>query len=1503
MATMSLQGAYDQTRRWIESNDPERAIGLAQHILNYYPNNLEAYRILGEAYLASRQLDKAQEAFDRVLRSDPENIPAHVGLGISYERQGKLDRAVLEFEQAWEIRQDMTELRTQLQRLYTEAWGKEHAQVGISKAGLARLYAKGHMLPQAINEFRQVITEQPARQDAKVALAEALWRDGQENEAIAQSKDILAQRPESLKANLLLGYIYLAQGKPDGQRYWDTALQIDPYLTVGKVLFDTLPAGSEQNPELPEWDADEWLRQRELEKQPVPAATRPIPIAELETPVAAPQRTPQPAAVSAGNNDDFLAVLLAGTGATTAAAAAAAAAAAPKAAPSAPIDEITEPINANPFSLDDLDFGAGGAKEDDAPPLTPFSLSDLGLSDDEIEGITSSPSASEITQPGEFVADEPETAPFSLADLGLSDDEIASISDASVTESPAPSADEPEMAPFSLADLGLSDDEIASIDSASTTAPSADEPEMAPFSLADLGLSDDEIASISDASVTESPAPAADEPEMTPFSLADLGLSDDEIASIDSASTAAPSADEPEMAPFSLADLGLSDDEIASISDASVTESPAPAADEPEMTPFSLADLGLSDDEIASIDSASTAAPSADEPEMTPFSLADLGLSDDEIASIDSASTAAPAADEPEMTPFSLADLGLSDDEIASINAGQIGSATPDMPFGIPGQNPSSQQDDLPDDLLPFSFDELDLDNGGGGLPPSLQPFSLDDAPMGQPRSSSFIPPEPKFNRDEPSSEDDEDTIAQSGGYSWQQPTQRPRPAYVDPVTGERDPLMPDGESIFSKLKTRKEQEIDSFQPIEPPLSENFEETPNDRMIFSMDDISLRDDTAEGAAHEQLAAEAAATPSTPEASKPAHEDENVEDLSAGLSSGQIQPFSLADLGLSPEEIAALGLGGNSGAAQSFTSMLGDDEPAEAASATPSTPEPVIEAAPEAESPQADDFDFLSDDSLGALELVDEEPADEKPVAETHAEDDLAAGFDSLSPFSLSDLGLSQDEIDALGLDDQPEDTGLRITEEELKGLDMGGDIDLSEFQLSESTPATPEPEPEPEPLSSFDLDLNFDPEPEPEPEPAATGTGDPLLDRLLDLGTMQGYVDIADIIAGVENPEAEAERIEQIGQILHENNIKIFDGDEEVDMEAEYEVEEEEQADDLSQIDFADVRPTAEEPDMTPFSLSDLGLSDDEIASLGLGEPAPKTREPEPVADESDMTPFSLADLGLSEDEIADLGLNDIPETTPEPAAEPEMTPFSLADLGLSDDEIADLGLGDAPAATPAPADDEDEPEMTPFALSDLGLTEEELASLEPDLPETPKASASPSLDIGSFSLDDILAEPTPEEPKTPTPAPSRPVDTPPVAATPHIVEPAAQPTPAQQPTPIVQPRQSPGLSNSLSEQVPALGSYLKRLEQDPQNHALRLSLARISGQIGQAEAAIQQYKNIIRQNVLLDIVVDDLSDLISDTDDPHTLQRLHRLLGDAYSKQGRIDDAISEYNWIYGNN
>ncbi|MFQ3630614.1 tetratricopeptide repeat protein, partial [Roseiflexus sp.] len=406
MARMSLQTAFDQARQWLETNDLDRAIGMAHHILETYPQCLEAHQILGEAHLANRQYEEARADFERVLQFDPEHIPALVGLGMTCERLGQLDRAISSFERALEIKPDLPELRSQLLRLYTDAWGSEYAHLRLSRAGLARLYAKGHMLPQAVSEFRQVVADQPDRLDSRVALAEVLWRDEQEEEAADVCRAILAQHASVLKANLLLGYIELAAGNPSGEQFWKTAAAIDPYQGMARMLFESLPPVDVPEPTLPEWDETEWFnRQATTSPAEQLAATRSME-ATTPTAVAAPPPAPPP---SYADSDDFLASLLA-------------------------ID-TAPPVVSHPVEETEVEISTD---------TRPFTLEELGLSEAELARLGA--------------LEEPPSEP------AASSTQVEPVAGATVPEA---LADAGVMQPFSLEELGLTPDEIAALDSAS----------------------------------------------------------------------------------------------------------------------------------------------------------------------------------------------------------------------------------------------------------------------------------------------------------------------------------------------------------------------------------------------------------------------------------------------------------------------------------------------------------------------------------------------------------------------------------------------------------------------------------------------------------------------------------------------------------------------------------------------------------------------------------------------------------------------------------------------------------------------------------------------------------------------------------------------------------------------------------------------------------------------------------------------------------------------------
>ncbi|HEU5097658.1 MAG TPA: lamin tail domain-containing protein [Roseiflexaceae bacterium] len=1459
MASMSLQVAYDQARQWLESNDLDRAIGLAQHILDHYPDNLEAYRILGEAHLANRQLDRAQESFERVLRSDPENIPAHVGLGITYERQSQLDRAVNEFEQALEIKPDMAELRSQLLRLYTEGWGSENAQLRLSRAGLARLYAKGHMLPQAISEFRQVIADQPGRFDAMVALAETLWRDGQEDAAMTLCRDILAQRPESLKANLLLGYLLMTSGDPEGERFWRAAERMDPYHGVARALFETLPPSSNEQPEIEEWDEAAWRQRREAEQQEQIGSTRPM---EAVTPIgtsvaAAPpinQLPPRPAPVTVPDDgDDFLASLLAIE---------------TPALPSTPLaaDVSEEDLGLNidmaPFSLDSLSDDRPAAsqpaptapeKNDDIYRTTPFSLAELGLSEDEIAGMDSLSARDSEPAAAPAEPEEPTMTPFSLSDLGLSEDEIAGLNAPETTPATPAEPEEPTMTPFSLSDLGLSEDEIASLNAPETTPATPAEPEepaMTPFSLSDLGLSEDEIAGMDSLSALDSSAaptaePAAaeeDDIKISPFSLSDLGLSDDEIAGLESLRTDAPSPSQPasttpnagdeildmgdlplDLQPFSIdeLDLGASEPSSSGIGELPTSLQPF-SLDEPPpqrprvsgfITPESAENEPISDEEdytpetrgfswqqasqkpetsfrktpqdepssdssiFAKLKQRHQSNPADREPPPLPpvtlepdehlglFSIDDVSLRDDVPPT--SAETAAPTepqqrvpaqsapAPTPEIEnleeaiasgqvqPFSLADLGLSEEEIAAMGMGTAAAATD-------AAAPPAQAGEVVIEHVEFDPSGIDyngefvLIKNAGARSADLTGWTLHD--IGGRHSFTFPP------------------FLLAPGESVRLWTRRgindAANLYWDSVGAIWNNT---GDTAILQDAAGNQQSAYTFEP--PPR------------------------------------EPAPEPSEPAAPiQPATPMPEIENLEDAVASGQVQPFSLADLGLSDEEIAAMGLGEPAG-----TQASEPNEPAAAEADQLTLPS---EAAPSQEAP------------AGA------EPADEAALLTS-----------DLQPFSLTDLGLSDDEISALGFDTAAEaddgGMGLGLTEEELEGLD-GGDLKWASQQ------------PQPEPAASAPT----------QPEPQLT-TGDLVVDRLIALGRLQGYVDIADIMADFEDPEAEAARIEEIGQRLHEAQIEIRDGDEVIDMEAEEEVDQEEageseQADDW--MSAPDIPPAA--PTFPPL---DLATDDDD--RLGLAEPdAPK----QDTDAEPSMTPFSLSELGLSEDEINALGLGE-PASTPEPTApteqpaEPDMTPFSLSDLGLSDEEINALDFGESTdaadlAAPPAQEAEAEEPEQS--------------QAVPPEAHEQVP------------------------EPEQAQPAPT--------SATP-VESPATTPAATPQPRPAAPAAEHGDQEAPIYTGNDIVDGFLHQLEANPQDDVLRISIARIGWQIGIPDLAVQQYKYLIKHNRSLDQVVDEINDLLSDSDEGKLMQRLHRVLGDAYTKQGRFREAVSEYSWTLG--
>jgi len=672
MATVSLQSAFDAARRALDTGAADKAVAVARYILAHYPRNIEAQRLLGEALLNAGDAEAAAEAFERVLDADPESVAAYYGRGLAFAARGDRAAAVRSFERALEIQPNLAELRTQLIRMYGET-PNSSPQLRLSRAGLARLYTRGGMYGQAVDEFRAIEAEAD-RPDVEAALAEALWRDGQEDEAAAYCRETLERRLDLLKPRLLLGYLLYAGGQPEGEELWRAAAQQDPTLTVARGLFDILPPIRLEDPLLPAFDVDELLA-RGYGAEPA------VPLPPVED-VAARQ---PPASLAAARAEPIAEQPLS-----------AGAADATLAHHSASTDQEASPL---------ADETKHPSRQFELPPPRDM------LSDDELLasllGIDVQPAQTQ--QPSLPALDAPAAAEAPAGRSGQP--ATARRSDTHGGEHGMQAAAQP----FSLDDsdsyavepFSLQDDQADEDDTAATPAeafgreaagsPTAEDETdgLELFTLDELAYDESDASLASTAGVNraapwdepaEAPTALPDRPQPA-FALGEQSRSEEsDAAPFDelpaAGDAAAPEIAEPVPQPGATRDL-FSLDDLADDA-ASWEQEPHVSSDEEEQMPFSLAELGIDAEQFtARPGSEHNTTPAADmpllgwepyAPELAAPSLGDAaGTGQDSATPEHAVRVPAPPAQPPgDTASFSLADLGLTDEEIAALDLNDV---------------------------------------------------------------------------------------------------------------------------------------------------------------------------------------------------------------------------------------------------------------------------------------------------------------------------------------------------------------------------------------------------------------------------------------------------------------------------------------------------------------------------------------------------------------------------------------------------------------------------------------------------------------------------------------------------------------------------------------------------------------------------------------------------------------------------------------------------------------
>ncbi len=239
MPEITLREYESEIDKLIEEARYLEAFAHARHILKQHPRYVGAYYLVGKTLLEADLPELAVDMFRRTLSIDPEHMMARIGLGLAYQRLDHLNGAIWNLERAYELDPGSVDLTDELRRLYGRRDGTEPDHIPLNRASLARLYLRGNRTSRAVEELRNLLKSAPDRVDLKLALAEAYWRDAQLLPAVDMCEAILNSMRYCLKANLLLGALWINSGQDEGQVYLNRAQEIDLENTMADKLFGT----------------------------------------------------------------------------------------------------------------------------------------------------------------------------------------------------------------------------------------------------------------------------------------------------------------------------------------------------------------------------------------------------------------------------------------------------------------------------------------------------------------------------------------------------------------------------------------------------------------------------------------------------------------------------------------------------------------------------------------------------------------------------------------------------------------------------------------------------------------------------------------------------------------------------------------------------------------------------------------------------------------------------------------------------------------------------------------------------------------------------------------------------------------------------------------------------------------------------------------------------------------------------------------------------------------
>ena len=207
----SLQAALFEALDAIRANYPEQGVSMCNELLTHYPDSVRVLRVRAQAYEGMQDWQHASEDYTRVLDTVPTDGNSMVRLARTMNKLGRIGEAQLIARQALDYVPADEDALALAQNVEDGEPNALKPPIPGRVLALRQQFEFGRA-GKALASLRKFAAERPHRIDARVVLAELLWRSGARISAAELCQEILDELPDCLPAHTLLALIWKKVG-------------------------------------------------------------------------------------------------------------------------------------------------------------------------------------------------------------------------------------------------------------------------------------------------------------------------------------------------------------------------------------------------------------------------------------------------------------------------------------------------------------------------------------------------------------------------------------------------------------------------------------------------------------------------------------------------------------------------------------------------------------------------------------------------------------------------------------------------------------------------------------------------------------------------------------------------------------------------------------------------------------------------------------------------------------------------------------------------------------------------------------------------------------------------------------------------------------------------------------------------------------------------------------------------------------------------------------------